>query len=193
MKKIYKPIILIFLISTILQAQTSNKAIGLNGTISVPIGNFNDIAKIGFGASGTFFYELSNNFEATGSLGFISWGADKISVGNTSIEATESAVTIPLLIGGRYYFNHNIFTPYISGEVGMQIFSSSATQAVVANIETEKIDGETNVYFGFGLGGGIKYQLDTTVFFDANLQYNNISAKESIGHIALEIGFIIGI
>ena len=193
MKKLYIVVFLMFLSSAILTAQENNKSIGLNGTISVPIGDFNDIAKIGFGISGTYFYELSNNFEAKGSIGFISWGGDKISIGNTSVEATESAVTIPILFGGRFYLDHNIFTPYITGELGMHIFSSSATKAVFAGIESDKIDGETNVYFGFGVGGGVKYQLDTTVFLDANLQYNTISAKESVGHLALEIGFIIGI
>lgn len=187
-------LLLFFFVASIsLFAQESNKAIELNGIVSIPIGDFNDIAKVGFGASGSYLYKLSNNFEAIGSVGFITWGGDKIEVGNTSVEATESAMTIPILFGGRYYLDNNIFTPYISGEIGMHIFSSSGTKAIISGIETDKIDGETNVYFGFGLGGGTTYQLDKSVFLDAGLQYNIINAKESIGHFALKLGFIIGI
>jgi opacity protein-like surface antigen len=193
MIKKYILLLVFFLSSNLLFAQENEKAIEINGIISFPIGDFNDIAKVGFGASGTYMYRLSNNFEATGSIGFITWGGDKIEVGNTSFEATESAMTIPILFGGRFYLNKNIYTPYISGELGMHIFSSSATKAVVGNIETDKIDGESNVYFGYGIGGGTTYQLDTRVFLDANLQYNIINAKESIGHFALKFGFIIGI
>ncbi len=177
-----------------LLAQENNKAIEINGIISIPIGDFNDIAKVGFGASGTYLYRLSNNFEATGRIGFITWGGDKIEVGNTSFEATESAMTIPILFGGRFYLDKNIYTPYISGELGMHIFQLLQLQKLLfGNIETDKIDGETNVYFGFGIGGGTTYQLDTRVFLDASLHYNIINAKESIGHFALKLGFIIGI
>ncbi|MCW8848943.1 MAG: outer membrane beta-barrel protein [Melioribacteraceae bacterium] len=186
-------LLLFFFLSISLFAQENNKAIGINGIISMPIGDFNDIAKIGFGASGTYFYKLSNNFEATGSIGFVTWGGDKIEIGNTSVEATESAMSIPILLGGRFYLDNNIFSPYFSGELGMNFFSSSATKAVVSGIETDKIDGESNVYFGFGIGGGTTYQLDTRVFFDASLQYNMINAKESVDHFALKIGFIVGI
>lgn len=186
-------LLLFFVLSNSLFAQENNKAIGINGIISIPIGDFNDIAKIGFGASGTYLYKLSNNFEVTGTIGFVTWDGDKIEIGNTSFEATESAMTIPILVGGRFYLDNNIFSPYISGELGMHFFSSAATKAVVSGIETDKIDGESNVYFGFGVGGGTTYQLDTHVFLDANLQYNSINSKESISHLALEIGFIIGL
>ena len=193
MKRRFTLLLLFFTISNLLFAQENDKAIRINGIISIPIGDFNDIAKIGFGASGTYLYKLSNNFEAKASIGFISWGGDKIEIGNTSIEATESAMTVPILLGGRFYLDNNIFSPYVTGELGMHIFSSSATRAVVSGLETDQIDGESNVYFGFGFGGGVKYKLDTSVFLDANLQYNAINSKESIGHLALEIGLIIGI
>lgn len=187
-------LLLIFIVISIsLFAQENDKSIRINGIISMPVGDFNDVAKIGFGASGTYLYKLSNNFQAKGSIGFVSWGGDKISIGNTSIEATESAMTIPILIGGRFYLDNNIFSPYITGELGMHIFSSSTTKAVVSGFETDRINGDTNVYFGLGFGGGTIYQLDTSVFLDATLEYNIISAKESIGHFALMLGFIIGI
>lgn len=79
MKKIFT-IVLLFTLSTFSLAQMNNMAVGLNGTISVPIGDFNDVAKMGFGVSGSFYYELMDNFEATGSLGFLSWGGDKLEV-----------------------------------------------------------------------------------------------------------------
>lgn len=191
MKKIYTVLITIFLFSQISLAQMNNMAVGLNGTLSVPIGDFNDVAKMGYGLSGSFLYELSDRFEATGTLGFISWGGDKIEIGNTSVEATESMTTIPFLIGGRYYFDDKELSPYAGGELGMHIFSSSGTSSISGGINIGETKGETNVYFGFGFGGGAVYELDSSFKLDGSLQYNIINAENSQGFFSLEFGFIV--
>lgn len=193
MKKIYTVIFTIFLFSQISLAQMNNMSIGFNGTLSVPIGDFNDIAKMGFGLSGSFFYDLSDKLQATGTLGFISWGADKIEVGNTSVEATESHTTIPILAGARFYFDDKELSPYAAAELGLHIFSSPGTKSVISGVETDLTKGETNLYFGFGFGGGAVYELDNSIKIDGNLMYNIISAEQSTGSFALELGLIIGI
>ncbi len=193
MKKILTISIALFLFSNILFGQMSNTAIGLNGTFSIPIGDFNDVAKMGYGVSGSFFYNLSDYFQFTGTVGYLAWGGDKIEIGNTILEATEPATSIPILVGARYYLDDKELNPYISGELGLHVFTSAGTKSETGGVETDKVKGETNPYFGFGLGGGFVYELSNDIKVDSNLQYNIINAEEAIGYFALEIGFIVGI
>lgn len=193
MKKIFTFLFAATLISNTALAQMSNSAIGLNGTLSIPVGDFNDVAKMGYGISGSFFYSLSDYFQFTGTLGYIAWGGDKIEIGNTTLEATDTHVSIPILVGGRFYLDDKELNPYISGELGLHIFTSASTQTSIAGIAQPKVKGDTNPYFGFGLGGGAIYELSNDIKLDGNLQYNIISSEESIGFFTLEVGFIVGI
>ena len=145
------------------------------------------------GVSGSFFYNLSDYFQFTGTVGYLSWGGDKIEIGNTSIEAIEPATSIPILVGARYYLDDKELNPYLSGELGLHIFKSAATQTTDNGIELPKVKGDSNPYLGFGFGGGFVYELSNDIKVDGNLQYNIINAEEAIGHFALEIGFIVGI
>lgn len=186
--------ILIFsTLSTISIAQMNNMAVGLNGTISVPIGDFNDVAKMGFGVSGSFFYELMDNFEATGSIGFLSWGGDKLEILGSSAEVQGSFTSIPILVGGRYILNGDNLIPYISGELGFHIFSTPDQEITLNDVVYDSDKGETNLNFGFGIGGGVLYELSREVKIDGGLKYNIISADDSIGHFSLSVGFIVGI
>lgn len=193
MKKILTIFAALIIISNLSFAQMSNMAIGLNGTLSIPVGDFNDVAKMGFGVAGSFFYDLSDYFQFTGTVGYLAWGGDKIEIGNTSIEATEPATSIPILVGARYYLDDKELNPYISGELGLHVFTSASTQTTQNGVELPKIKGDSNPYFGFGLGGGFVYELSNDIKVDGNLQYNIINAEESIGHFTLEVGFIVGI
>jgi opacity protein-like surface antigen len=193
MKKKSVIFIALLILSNFSFAQMSNMAIGLNGTLSIPIGDFNDVAKMGYGVSGSFFYNLSDYFQFTGTVGYLSWGGDKIEIGNTILEATEPATSIPILVGARYYLDDKELNPYISGELGLHVFTSAGTKSETGGVETDKVKGETNPYLGFGLGGGFVYELSNDIKVDGNLQYNIINAEEAIGHFALEIGFIVGI
>lgn len=187
--------ILIFsTLSTISIAQMNNMAVGLNGTISVPIGDFNDVAKMGFGVSGSFFYELMDNFEATGSIGFISWGGDKLDLpAGFASEANGSFTTIPILIGGRYILEGDNLLPYISAELGFHIFSTPKHEVTLNDVIEESTKDNTDFNFGFGIGGGVLYELSREVKIDGGLKYNIISSDDSIGHFSLSVGFIVGI
>lgn len=193
MKKIFAIFLLTLLVSNISSAQTSNSAIGLNGTLSIPVGDFNDVAKMGYGISGSFYYSLSDYFQFTGTLGYIAWGGDKIEIGNTTLEATDPHVSIPILVGGRFFLDDKELNPYICGELGLHVFTTASTQTKIAGIAQPKIKGDTNPYFGFGLGGGAVYELSNDIKVDGNLQYNIVSSEESIGFFTLEVGFIVGI
>ncbi len=194
MKKFIAALTILISLSSLSIAQSGNMAVGFNGTMSIPIGDFNDIAKMGFGASGSFFFKLSDSFEATGTLGFISWGGDKLELTNTSSSSVSgSFTTIPVLVGGRYIMDGETFLPYVSGELGFHIFSSGDQKVEINDIVVANQKGETNLYFGLGLGVGAIYEVSREIRFDGGLQYNSISGESSIGHFSLELGLIVGI
>ncbi|MCB0745040.1 MAG: outer membrane beta-barrel protein [Ignavibacteriae bacterium] len=194
MKRILTIVSLFFLVTNLSFAQMDDMAVGLNGTLSVPIGDFNDIAKMGFGVSGTFYYDLSDNFQFTGTLGYLAWGGDKLNLaGIATQESKSSFTTIPVLAGFRYIFQGDNLLPYVSGELGLNVFTTPDIDVVGLNDIVSSSKGETNAYFGFGLGGGALYELSRDVKLDGSLTYNIINAENSIGFFSLEFGFIVGI
>jgi opacity protein-like surface antigen len=194
MKKFSPIFIILLLISNISFAQFSTMSIGLNGTLSVPIGDFNDVAKMGYGLSGTFYYDLTDNFELTGALGYLSWGGDKLELTNSSSSsATGSFSTIPVMVGVKYIFNGETFLPYAAADIGLQVFSTPDQKVEINGVVLASQKGETNAYLGFGFGGGLLYELSDYIKLDGSLNYNIISADNSIGHFTVKLGFIVGI
>ncbi len=194
MKKSLSFFILLFTLSTVSMAQMNDMAVGLNGTLTMPIGDFNDVAKMGFGVSGSFFYELTDNFEATGTLGFLSWGGDKLELINgSSSESNSTYSSIPIMIGGKYILNGDELLPYISADFGFHVFSTPDQEVKINDVVVASSKGGTELYFGFGFGGGFLYELSRDVKLDGSLKYNVISSDESVSHISLSVGFIVGI
>lgn len=77
--------------------------------------------------------------------------------------------------------------------MGFHIFSTPDQEVTVNDIVVASSDGATDFNFGFGIGGGILYELNRDVKLDGSLKYNIISADESLGHFSLSVGFIVGI
>ncbi len=170
-------------------------AVGMTGAINIPLGDFNDFAKMGFGFSGVFLYKLSDNFQLTGSLGYLSWAGDKISTtSNTYSKATDSYTSVSLLGGMRYIFESgkSKLLPYAGLELGFHIFSSPEVQAVSPG-EVNSDKAETNFYLGYALGGGVIYELSSNIKLDGSLYYNIINSDNSIGYFSLRGGFIVTI
>ncbi len=170
-------------------------AIGVNGTINIPTGDFNDFAGMGFGFTGMFFYNLSNNFQLTGTLGYLSWSGDKIEAGDNYLEADGSYTSIPIIGGIRYIFDvrRTKWIPYVGAELGFHIFSNPRLKLVSGDNISIPVKDETNFYFGFGFGGGIIYEINSNVKLDGSLYYNSISGEDSIIYLSLKAGFIISI
>jgi len=193
MKKIFFTALILFSFIS-LQAQRNPMSVGVNAAVSIPMGDFNDVATMGFGLNGTFLYGVSEVFEVGGSVGFISWDGDKVEIESTSVEATESSTTIPILAGIRYYFPQRNLKPYATAELGMHVFTSSATETIVGGAAPVTTKGETNVYFGYSLGGGAVYEVSKGFNVDGNLKYNIISGDpDSFSHLTLQVGVLFGI
>lgn len=193
MRKLFVTVLLLFSFIT-LQAQRNPMSVGVNAAVSIPMGDFNDVATMGFGLNGTFLYGVSEVFEVGGSVGFISWDGDKVEIENTSVEATESSTDIPILAGLRYYFPQRNLKPYATAELGMHIFTSSGTKSIIGGVETATTKGETNVYFGFVFGGGAIYEVSKGFNIDGSIRYNIINGDpDSFTHLTLQVGVLFGI
>ena len=104
-------------------AQAQNKMAGSVGAeVLIPMGNFSDAAKIGFGGTAEYEYYVQPNISVTGKVGYITWGAKTGDA--TGVEASFSG--IPILVGGKYYFIPSGRTRvYGQFELGLFILSST--------------------------------------------------------------------
>lgn len=194
MKKIVLVLFIFLFGSFVTNAQWNTMFVGLNGTLSLPLGDFSDIASTGYGVSGNFYYTVSENFDVTGSLGFISWNRDAGQLSESvSAEASGTKLTIPILVGGRYYFEGDNLKPFGAAKFGFHIFNSSDYKVTVNNVVLLDEKGETNVNFGFSLGGGAIYEITKTFNFEGALMYNVISGDNSLAHLTIDLGFKIAI
>ncbi len=195
MKKLFATIALLLFTTTFMNAQRNPMYVGVGPLITIPIGEFNNTTSMGLGIKGNFIYRISKKFEATGSIGYISWGPDKTTIATTTVEATESTTAIPILIGTRFYFPQKNLMPYALIEFGVNIFTFPPTTTVIAGTEDKnaatKVD--TTVDFGYALGGGATYEISDGFKVDGSLKYNIINSGKSNPHITMQIGFLIGI
>ncbi len=193
MKKLLASIALLLFTTTFMNAQRNPIYVGVNAIFSIPIAEFNDIATMGFGIKGNFIYGISRKFEATGSIGFISWGRDIPTITeNFKAQADGSFTSIPVMIGARLYFPQRNLMPYALIEAGLHIFGISDYSITINNVET-KYKGATNVDFGFGFGGGAVYEISDGFKVDGNLKYNIINNNGSKAHLTMELGLLFGI
>jgi opacity protein-like surface antigen len=193
MKKLFVTILILFSISTFTNAQRNPMSVGASATFSIPMGDFNDIATMGFGLKGNFIYGVSRKFEVTGSIGFISWGRDIPTITEVlKAEADGSFTSIPVMVGARLYFPQRELMPYATIELGLHIFGISDYTLTISDVKT-KYKGSTNVDFGFGFGGGAVYEITDGFKVDGNLKYNIINEESSIAHLTMELGFLFGI
>lgn len=173
MKKAVFILLVLFLFIGNLNAQEGKMHAGAQVGISLPMGSFGDIANMGFGFAGNFFYGINNNIDVTGSIGYISWGTDfdEISYSN-----------IPILAGARYYFQKSQFTPYGLAELGMNLFSIDLPEYEIFG---QTYGGsESTSEFGLNIGGGFLYNLGN-MDLDVNAKINIIS---DLNHLTLFAG-----
>lgn len=92
---------LALLVSFNAQAQKMGASVGAE--ILIPMGDFSNVAKIGFGGTAQFDYMVNPDIAVTGKVGYITWGANTgDQLAGAKVEASWSA--IPILFGGKYYF-----------------------------------------------------------------------------------------
>jgi hypothetical protein len=161
---------------------TNAQQLGIQGSLGLPMGDFSDIfkAKMGFGATGTYFYDASGKFIITGSIGFLSFSGDDFQIGNTTLSYTWTF--IPIYAGARYAFSEGQFAPYAGAEAGYTIINVSVTGGGSAT-------GNSNIALAPMLG--FMYEMSKGLNLDVNGKYNIIlTSGSSTSYVSVNAGVV---
>ena len=183
MKKVIAISLLLFLFVSISNAQVGKMSIGGQAGISLPIGSFGDAANLGFGFMGNFFYRVHKDIDLTGTIGYLNWG---LNTGNNS-NVNGSFSDVPVIVGGRYYFQQVGFTPYGLAELGLHFVSGGVSFSYVDPFTGKTVSSGagagSDTKFGLGLGGGFLYNLGN-MKLDVNAKFNIVSDANNISLMA---------
>lgn len=180
MKKMLSIIAVLFVAFAI---NTNAQQLGIQGSIGLPMGDFSDAlqAKLGFGATGTYFYDASGTFIITGSVGFLSFSSDDFTAGSTTY--SYSWTFIPIYAGARYLFSDGQFAPYGGAEAGYTVISVSVSGFGIAAA------GSSNIAVAPMLG--FMYEMSKGLNLDVNAKYNIIlGSGSSISYVGVNAGVV---
>lgn len=163
MKKVLVVLVALLCLVGISNAQ-SKFGVSAQGVLSLPMGDFGNGFKTGFGATGTVTYMATKELDVVATFGYLTYTS------KASSDATFS--TMPILGGIRYYFANKDFKPYLTAQAG--IFSSKA-KVKIFGFEVESTSSD----FGFVGGAGFLYKLGNKLNLDVTATFNSISSSGS--------------
>ncbi len=206
MKKFYPVLFAVLFVALFVGSSNaqSKMALGVQGGIAIPMGDFGDAVDLGFGGQGNFAYTVSPNLQVTGSVGYLTW-----SYKTDSDIASGSFSTVPVLAGIRYSFPAKGFAPYVMAQLGVHFWSSSfeidldplydgmfktsGTNSVNATQATYEFS-DNGTEFGFGVGAGFLLPLSPKLDLDVNATYNSILTEgSSTNYIGIMAGVLVAL
>jgi hypothetical protein len=176
MKKVFLAIC-IAAISSVSYGQKGTNAIGIGVDLGLPMGDFGDIAKFGFGGYAKFLYGIGEAGQLTLTTGYTTYkGKDEIAEALGWDKITYSI--IPVLVGYR----HNFSGFYVEPQVGYASFGSK--------IKSDDFSGSgSNGGFAYGVGVGFAKS-----GFDIGARYQGSSVNSTnIAIIGVHIGYNISL
>jgi hypothetical protein len=132
-------------------AMAEGMIVGVDGALVLPMGDWADVAGLGFGALGRFEYALDPQLSATGRVGYL-----------VHLEKNDTYKTseLPILAGLRYGLSEGPDGLYLAGEAGLVNFTfrrpvaSAVFGGAVSSDGEKKSDSELK--FGVTAGAGIR-------------------------------------
>lgn len=186
MKKLVKfsAIAALFLCSSL--AVNAQVKVGINGGVQLPMGDFKDLSKTGFGGGLKGEYMLNPNMGVGLNLGYYAF--DGKDLGLYKIKTT----MIPVTANYTYYFGEGSFKPYAGIDLGVYILkgkyeASSSIADATANAMSDMVDMFSNI--GAGFSTGLKDATITTTTDVSSADESTTSTK--IG-FAPQVGFQYG-
>lgn len=118
--------------------------------------------RLGIGGLLSFGYNLNNDFSASITSGYSTWGYNNSSQYNTRV--------IPVILGLKYNLSESSIVPYISGE--FQLISGEIDYLNYFNNEAgvffaKPVESTKSIFdYGVGLGAGVKFPISSNLAMD---------------------------
>lgn len=184
MKKYF--IISLFILFRSITTAQSDFAVGLNGNVNIPTGQFADF-KTGYGGDAHFLYLLGNSTIFSFAVGYNNFDLDvdrfnerakELDI-NAHFDVESKFSTIPIVLGAKWYFlqakKHNLYIMLEAGLYSYQ-FSFKGTANIISpvgndvSIDLPAID-EKGTKTMLKISGGYLYFFAKHWFIDASLGY----------------------
>lgn len=174
MKKVLTLLIILVTIPVLAFSQ-GKIGVSAQGGMTLPLGDFGDFVKPGYGGTGFLFFELSPGIEITATSGTFMWDADS--------EVVDMTLTsVPLLLGIRYYLGEGGYAPYAALEGGLHFLKTEGSGFASDSEE-----------MGYGIGGGLLFRVSNNFFFDLGVKYNSIVDSEDTDYSSDFLSFMLGL
>jgi hypothetical protein len=152
MKIFYSLLILSLILSTSLFAQKPGMSIG--GNVYFPVGDWAELANIGYGGSVTYEHPLGRNISGVIYSGYTYFGGDEDGFNWT---------TIPLIAGAKFYFSPKLDW-YMTGLLGVN-FVTAKTTFLGVEYSASSTEFAGNVNLGYEVNTSEKGAVDISAGF----------------------------
>jgi len=196
--KTFTSIILTLLFFTLNYGQ-SKFALGANGGLALPVGQFTEFYSAGYGANGQFMYNVSDQFMVILTVGYSKWDVDQDAV---NAKARESGVditfnlnsdlrVIPLFVGARYYLSSGKHRPFFSIDFGGYSYEFKLAGDVTIKFpggdlqdinESLEERNQTGTETALALGLGYFYKLSKHFYIEFHSKYNVLTDATTINN-----------
>jgi len=163
--------------AVIFMAITANAQIKLIGGVglAMPMGDFADVAKTGFGINVGGKYMLNEKMAVGANLGYFMMGEE--------IDGVKISV-MPIMGSFTYYFGSEGFKPYAGVDLGF--YSSKAKYD-----DNLGMDDDSETDFGFAPTVGFEYGFSDNLALDVNAKYNYINSDpDAQSFIGINVGIV---
>ena len=165
----------------------SKFAIGVNGGVSIPVGEFTRYYEVGYGANAQFFYGVSEDFLLSLTVGYDIWNVDQEAINkrleeqeiNFMLELDSHFRIIPFYIGARYYMAKGKHRPFFTLDFGGYSYEFKLSGRANNVIPDADFPGgplpeqtETGTQTSLALGLGYFYRVSKHFYLEINSKYN---------------------
>ena len=160
-------------------------ALNIGADVMVPLGSFSDAVSIGFGGTARGEYAFTPQLSGTFRTGYLIWTGktvNSVDLGNWS--------GIPLLIGGKYYFQpEGKMRFYGMAELGLMILSVSTPEIKVGNIVVLPSGSASSTEFTIAPTVGLEVPAGPKATIDFGVGYMLIASSGSASNITGRVGY----
>lgn len=189
--------LMMLMLAVILMAGFSSQSfgqikIGANAGIGLPMGDFGDGYKMGFGGSVEGKYFLNDKIAVGASIGYYSFTLkdEMLTILQSFSESiTDSKYTVmPILATVDYYFATEGFKPYVGAGVGLYSAKIKVSDSKLGDGE------ETSSDMGIAPTVGFCYGLSEKIDLNVNAKYNMIFTEgSSTTYLGINAGIIVAL